>query len=155
MAHIGYGIMPGFRRMKKRSYYIVPLSIFLVTACLILALTSDAAAQVRKGKRFSSKGNCVDCHPSEKFSGLMKHQPFDREECLSCHKPHGLVGMLRLVKEGAALCFTCHDSSSLGMNRSHLHEPAQKGKCTTCHNPHAGEGKGILAAPSPGMLYLP
>ncbi len=89
--------------MKRTRSYTGTLLIYLLVIGLVFGMASGAVAQVKKGKRFSSKSNCIDCHPADKFKGTTKHSPFEHKECQSCHKPHGIVGMLRLVKEGADL----------------------------------------------------
>ncbi|PKK85088.1 MAG: hypothetical protein CVT49_00675 [candidate division Zixibacteria bacterium HGW-Zixibacteria-1] len=129
------------------------LTAFLLAGLLIQFSPQDAAAQVKKGKRFSSKGNCLECHKEADFAGGTKHKPFAENKCLSCHKPHGIVGVLRLKDDIKTICLECHDQTALGLDRKILHKPVADGDCTVCHNPHAGEGKGILKEASPQLCY--
>ena len=84
----------------------------LLLAMLIISVgVVDVSAQIKKGKRFEKKSNCLDCHKGSEFTGSQEHEPFAKQECLSCHKPHGMVGMLRLKKTGSELCYECHEST--------------------------------------------
>jgi len=140
--------------MKIRSIFSsLALTALLFTGLLVQFAPQDAAAQVKKGKRFSSKGNCVECHKQSDFEGDKKHQPFAQNKCLSCHKPHGIVGVLRLKDNIQAICVECHDKTALGLDKSVLHKPVADGNCVACHNPHAGEGDAILAEKSPQLCY--
>jgi len=122
--------------------------ILMVAAILglLIMTTSAADAQIKKGKRFSKKGECKECHAKGDFSGSKKHEPFAKDDCLGCHKAHGLVGALRLKGSGKALCLECHDQEDLGLGRPNLHGPVGKGKCMDCHDPHASDNKNLLPA---------
>ncbi|MBU1707014.1 cytochrome c3 family protein, partial [bacterium] len=123
--------------------------------CLVLTAalfpSNELSAQIKRGKRFSKRGACLDCHEKSEYRGRYSHSPAKKGECLSCHKPHGQVGALRLKETKSQLCALCHDLEKLALNKAFVHEPARKGDCTVCHNPHRGEAPGMLKTPLPEL----
>ena len=61
------------------------LSVALIGILVMAAVPVDA--QIKKGKRFSKKGECQECHEKSEVGGKKKHEPFEKNECLGCHKP--------------------------------------------------------------------
>ena len=56
-----------------RKYHIV--ECILLTVC-VLFINYDVYAQIERGRRFSKKGDCTECHEMGKFEGDKKHKPF-------------------------------------------------------------------------------
>ena len=115
--------------MKRiRGFHLAKQLVTMLTLVLVLPLlVENTTGQIKKGRRFSAKGECEKCHEMSEFKERVKHKPFDKKECQSCHKPHGMVGVLRLKETGAALCRSCHEETELGLDQPVVHEPAAAG----------------------------
>ena len=116
----------------------------MIVLAVLMGAATDAEAQFKKGRRFSSGGECLGCHEMEQSDARVKHKPFRDDDCSACHKPHGMVGALRLVETGARLCETCHDPVELGLESANVHEPSDGGDCLACHDPHGSDFAGLL-----------
>ena len=60
--------MPEIVRAKRFRILLIA-SATLALLFLLSSLTTDSFAQVKRGKRFSNEGNCLDCHQLDKFKG--------------------------------------------------------------------------------------
>ena len=132
---------------------VSPLWWGLLAVLLLTATFEPAQAQIKRGRRFSSRGECDSCHEVGDLVGKLPHEPFATNDCKGCHKSHGLVGALRLKERGKALCRLCHDEQAPGLQEAHVHEPVISGSCDSCHDPHGTDFPQLLPARNEEFCY--
>ncbi|RKZ14691.1 hypothetical protein DRQ50_08570, partial [bacterium] len=124
--------------------WIAPGLALVVLAAL--GAPTSAEAQISKGRRFSSQGDCTSCHDEPDLVGKRPHKPFDKNDCQGCHRPHGMVGALRLKETSERLCLLCHEGEELGLEAPVLHAPVADGDCESCHSAHGTDQEMLLTS---------
>jgi predicted CXXCH cytochrome family protein len=115
----------------------------------LLLCGSVATADARKDQDSEEEKHCLDCHEDmhKRFSGDVKHKPFDDKDCYACHQFHGFRNVMELQVRVFDTCTGCHEGA-LDVTEDEAHDPLTDEKsCVVCHSPHRSDHPALLLMP--------